>query len=72
MVEPLGGEVEGVRGGGKEWRIHQCGKWQSRHHRVNFKYQVDRITVSLARRLGVPLVTCDSQILTYGHVMTMW
>lgn len=36
------------------------------------KDPADRIIISLARRLGVPLLTCDSNILTYDHVTTIW
>jgi len=36
------------------------------------KDPADRIIISLARRLGVPLLTCDSKILTYEHVTTIW
>lgn len=32
----------------------------------------DRMIISLARRLGVPLVTCDRKILEYKHVLTAW
>ena len=36
------------------------------------KDPADRIIISLARRLSVPLVTCDSKILAYRHVTTIW
>ena len=36
------------------------------------KDPVDRIIISLARRLAVPLVTCDGKILDYPHVITVW
>jgi PIN domain nuclease of toxin-antitoxin system len=36
------------------------------------KDPADRIIISLARRLAVPLVTCDCKILTYEHVTTIW
>lgn len=36
------------------------------------KDPADRIIISLARRLGVPLLTCDSKILAYEHVTTIW
>jgi PIN domain nuclease of toxin-antitoxin system len=36
------------------------------------KDPADRIIVSLARRLAVPLVTCDTKILDYPHVITVW
>ncbi|MEW6428728.1 MAG: type II toxin-antitoxin system VapC family toxin [Thermodesulfobacteriota bacterium] len=36
------------------------------------KDPADRIIISLARRLAVPLVTCDRKILAYQHVMTCW
>ena len=32
----------------------------------------DRIIVSLARRLAVPLLTCDRKIIDYKHVITVW
>jgi PIN domain nuclease of toxin-antitoxin system len=32
----------------------------------------DRIIVATARRHGIPLVTCDSKILDYPHVQTVW
>ena len=32
----------------------------------------DRIIISLARRLTVPLLTCDRKILEYEHVNTVW
>jgi PIN domain nuclease of toxin-antitoxin system len=32
----------------------------------------DRIIVALARRLSVPLLTCDRKILDYKHVVTVW
>jgi PIN domain nuclease of toxin-antitoxin system len=36
------------------------------------KDPADRIIISLARRLSAPLVTCDSKILAYQHVTTIW
>jgi PIN domain nuclease of toxin-antitoxin system len=36
------------------------------------KDPADRIIVSLARRLAVPLLTCDRKILDYKHVITVW
>ena len=36
------------------------------------KDPADRIIVSLARRLTVPLLTCDRKILDYEHVVTVW
>jgi PIN domain nuclease of toxin-antitoxin system len=36
------------------------------------KDPADRIIISLARRLAVPLVTCDRKILEYDHVTTVW
>jgi len=36
------------------------------------KDPADRIIISLARRLAVPLVTCDIKILDYPHVTTVW
>ena len=36
------------------------------------KDPADRIIISLARRLAVPLVTCDAKILEYPHVITVW
>jgi PIN domain nuclease of toxin-antitoxin system len=36
------------------------------------KDPADRIIISLARRLGIPLVTCDRKILDYVHVTTVW
>jgi PIN domain nuclease of toxin-antitoxin system len=36
------------------------------------KDPADRIIVSLARRLAVPLLTCDRKILDYEHVITVW
>lgn len=36
------------------------------------KDPADRIIISLARRLAVPLVTCDQKILDYRHVITVW
>jgi len=36
------------------------------------KNPADRIIISLARRLAVPLVTCDRKILDYAHVTTFW
>ncbi|MFH7321515.1 type II toxin-antitoxin system VapC family toxin [Desulfurivibrio sp. D14AmB] len=36
------------------------------------KDPADRIIISLARRLGVPLLTCDRKILAYEHVLTVW
>ncbi|MGL5807371.1 MAG: type II toxin-antitoxin system VapC family toxin [Xenococcaceae cyanobacterium] len=32
----------------------------------------DRIIVAIARRYGIPLVTCDTKILNYPHVETIW
>ncbi len=36
------------------------------------KDPADRVIISLARRLAVPLVTCDRKILDYEHVTTIW
>lgn len=36
------------------------------------KDPADRIIIALARRLAVPLVTCDIKILEYQHVTTIW
>ena len=36
------------------------------------KDPADRIIISLARRLAVPLLTCDRKIIDYEHVMTVW
>ena len=36
------------------------------------KDPADRIIVSLARRLTVPLLTCDRKIRDYEHVVTVW
>ena len=36
------------------------------------KDPADRIIVSIARRLTVPLLTCDRKILDYEHVVTVW
>ncbi|MDZ7761791.1 MAG: type II toxin-antitoxin system VapC family toxin [Desulfovermiculus sp.] len=36
------------------------------------KDPADRIIVALARRYGVPLMTCDQKILDYPHVQTIW
>jgi len=36
------------------------------------KDPADRIIISLSRRLGVPLLTCDAKILSYEHVATIW
>ena len=36
------------------------------------KDPADRIIIAPARRLGVPLVTCDRTILAYEHVITVW
>lgn len=36
------------------------------------KDPADRIIVALARRLSVPLLTCDRKILDYKYVITVW
>lgn len=36
------------------------------------KDPADRILVAIAKRYGIPLVTCDSKILSYPHVQTIW
>ena len=36
------------------------------------KDPADRMIVSLARHLALPLVTADQQILNYTHVQTIW
>ncbi|MBW6508323.1 MAG: type II toxin-antitoxin system VapC family toxin [Desulfuromonadales bacterium] len=36
------------------------------------KDPADRMIISLARRLAVPLITCDRKILEYKHVVTVW
>ncbi len=36
------------------------------------KDPADRLIVALARRLGAPLVTADSLIREYPHVLTLW
>lgn len=32
----------------------------------------DRILVAIARRYDIPLVTCDTKIISYPHVKTIW
>lgn len=32
----------------------------------------DRILVAIARRYGIPLLSCDVKILNYSHVQTIW
>ncbi|WP_347566251.1 PIN domain-containing protein [Scytonema sp. UIC 10036] len=32
----------------------------------------DRIIVAIARRDGISLVTCDTKIIDYFHVQTIW
>jgi len=36
------------------------------------KDPADRILVAIARRYQIPLVSCDSKILNYSHVETIW
>jgi len=36
------------------------------------KDPADRIIISTALRLGLPLITCDESILAYQHVKTIW
>ncbi|RUR72325.1 type II toxin-antitoxin system VapC family toxin [Chlorogloeopsis fritschii PCC 9212] len=36
------------------------------------KDPADRILVAIAMRYGIPLLTCDSNILNYPHVQTIW
>lgn len=36
------------------------------------KDPADRILIAIARRLKIPLVTCDANILNYPHVQTIW
>ncbi|WP_248277766.1 hypothetical protein [Brasilonema sp. UFV-L1] len=36
------------------------------------KDPADRILVAIARRYGIPLVTCDIKIIDYPHVQTIW
>ncbi|MBD2542829.1 type II toxin-antitoxin system VapC family toxin [Planktothricoides raciborskii] len=36
------------------------------------KDPADRILVAIARRYGIALVTCDTKILNYSHVQTIW
>jgi len=36
------------------------------------KDPADRILVAIARRYGIPLVTCDAKILNYPYVQTIW
>ncbi|NEQ19533.1 MAG: type II toxin-antitoxin system VapC family toxin [Microcoleus sp. SIO2G3] len=36
------------------------------------KDPADRILVAIARRYGIPLVTCDVKIIDYPHVQTIW
>ena len=36
------------------------------------KDPADRMIISLARRLAVPLITCDRKILDYKYVITAW
>jgi PIN domain nuclease of toxin-antitoxin system len=36
------------------------------------KDPADRMIISLARRLAIPLITCDRKILEYKHVLTAW
>ena len=36
------------------------------------KDPADRILVAIARRYDIPLITCDTKILSYPHVKTIW
>jgi PIN domain nuclease of toxin-antitoxin system len=36
------------------------------------KDPADRILVAIAKRYGIPLVTCDANILNYPYVSTIW
>lgn len=36
------------------------------------KDPADRIIIALARRLKIPLITCDRKILDYPYVTTIW
>ncbi|WP_276746076.1 hypothetical protein [Chlorogloeopsis fritschii] len=36
------------------------------------KDPADRILVAIAMRYGIPLLTCDANILNYPHVQTIW
>jgi PIN domain nuclease of toxin-antitoxin system len=36
------------------------------------KDPADRILIAIAQRYSIPLVTCDSKILSYPHVETVW
>jgi len=36
------------------------------------KDPADRIIVATARHLGIPILTADEKILTYGHVGVIW
>ncbi len=36
------------------------------------KDPADRVLVAIARRYGIALVTCDTKILNYSHVQTVW
>ncbi|MFB2895279.1 type II toxin-antitoxin system VapC family toxin [Aerosakkonemataceae cyanobacterium BLCC-F50] len=36
------------------------------------KDPADRILVAIARRYNIPLITCDTKILNYPHVQTIW
>jgi len=36
------------------------------------KDPADRILVAISRRYDIPLVTCDTKILKYPHVQTIW
>ncbi|KYC39288.1 twitching motility protein PilT [Scytonema hofmannii PCC 7110] len=36
------------------------------------KDPADRIIVAIARRYGISLVTCDTKIIDYPHVQTIW
>lgn len=36
------------------------------------KDPADRILVAIARKYNIPLITCDTKILNYPHVQTIW
>jgi PIN domain nuclease of toxin-antitoxin system len=36
------------------------------------KDPADRILVAIARRYGIPLLSCDAKILDYAHVQAIW
>ena len=36
------------------------------------KDPADRILIAIAQRYSIPLVTCDSKILSYPYIETIW